>query len=120
MGKKETKLSDLVGPLELKNGEKIESEDWYIQFLDPQYYLKIEHPFRKGSILYVRSNEAFILTNQIIYLNRLIKQEKQVTEEIKEKINELILLVKLLDSYNKLEDKMYKCVIKSKKLYILY
>lgn len=120
MAKKETKLSDLVGPLEIKNGEKIESGEWSIQISDPHYYIKINHPFRKGSILYVRSNEAFVLTNQIINLNSLIMKEKQVTDEIKVKINELILLVKLLDSYNKLEDKMYKCVIKSKKLYILY
>lgn len=116
--KKETTIKDLLLDIEVTS-ESVTSSDMALQVADPSYYIHIHHPFKKDSKLYVRSYEAFALANSIIEIDRLIAKDKKMTNELKEKVNELILLVKLVESYNKIEPKMYKCVIKNKKLYIL-
>lgn len=116
--KKETSISDLLLDIDISN-ETVTSSDISLQVTDPSYYIHIYHPFRKDLKIYIRSFEAFVLANNIIEINRLIAKDKKMTDELKEKVNELILLVKLIESYNNIEPKMYKCVIKNKKLYIL-
>jgi hypothetical protein len=115
--KKETTLKELVGSVNCI-GKEVEEIDGTLEIKDSSNFLMTAHPFIKKRIIFIRCYEWFSLNNILISLKALIKEKKIVDEEIQSKINDIVLLMKLVDSYNGIE-KDYSYTIKNKKLYIL-
>ena len=115
--KKETTLNDLLNPINCI-GEEVHELDTNLKISDGAGYVLISHPFIKNKLIFIRCYELFSLNGILVSLRSLIHEKKIVDEEIKSKLNDLILLIKLVDTYNGI-DKKYNCTIKNKKLYIL-
>lgn len=115
--KKNTTLDDLLNPINCI-GEEVNELDTNLKISDGAGYVLITHPFIKNKLIFIRCYELFSLNGILVSLRNLIHEKKIVDDEITSKINDLILLIKLVDSYNGI-DKKYNCTIKNKKLYIL-
>ena len=92
--------------------------DTDLKISDGAGYIIISHPFIKNRLIFIRCYELFALNGILVSLRSLIHEKKIIDEEITSKLNDLILLIKLVDTYNGI-DKKYNCTIKNKKLYIL-
>ena len=115
--KKNITLNDLLNPINCI-GEEVHELDTNLKISDGAGYVLIAHPFIKNKLIFIRSHELFTLNGILISLRSLIHEKKKVDEEIANKLNDLILLIKLVDTYNGI-NKKYNCTIKNKKLYIL-
>lgn len=115
--KKNTTLNDLLNPINCI-GEEVRELDTNLKISDGSGYVLISHPFIENKLIFIRCHELFTLNGILISLRGLIHEKKKVDEEIANKLNDLILLIKLVDTYNGI-NKKYNCTIKNKKLYIL-
>ena len=68
----------------------------------------ISHPFIENKLIFIRCHELFTLNGILISLRSLIHEKKIVDEEIANKLNDLILLIKLVDTYNGINKKYTK------------
>ena len=115
--KKNTTLDDLLNPINCI-GEEVRELDTKLKISDGTGYVLRSHPFIENKLIFIRCHELFTLNGILISLRGLIHEKKKVDEEIANKLNDLILLIKLVDTYNGI-NKKYNCTIKNKKLYIL-
>jgi len=115
--KKETKLKDLINIIEASNEQVLQNSVKLVP-VESTYYIKIKHPFIKNKNVFVRNYELFVLYNLLIEIDKMILEKGILDEELKNKINDFIIMIKLVDSHNDI-DKMYNYTIKNKTLYIL-
>lgn len=119
MKKKKEKIGpkDLLEPINCI-GEEVLGIDTSLSLEDNSNYILIKHPFIKSKLIFIRCSELFTLNGILISLRNLIKERKIIDADIQTKIDDLILLIKMVDIYNGI-DKKYTCVVKNKQLYIL-
>ena len=116
--KKETGISDLLKIIPATN-EKITDCVNEMKLVDASSYIHAYHPIIKNKKIFIRGNEAFALTGSFINLKCAIEKYGVMNDEIKSIVESIILLIKLIDSYNDIEDMVYEWKIKNGVLYIL-
>ena len=90
-----------------------------ISFCDAETYVKIKHPVIKNQIVYIKSYEMFILSGIQSEIESFVQTDGIYTDNIKNKINDYILLLHKIDADNNLQFKDYKVQIKNSIVYIL-
>lgn len=114
--KKETKLSDIITNTVATN-ENVTKFLNDVSFVDEVNYLHVYHPVLKNRKIFLKITDAYILTNNIIKINSLIKKYGILNSEILDTVNSIILLLNLIDSYNGITH-LYEWKLKQGDLYI--
>ena len=119
MGKKKEKvtLNQVLPQIQCINEEVVDIDNTYDLEGNSSYVL-IKHPLIKNKLIYIKTFHLFRLNGIYVSLKSLIKERKIVDKDVVDKINDLVLIIKLVDAYNGI-DKQYQCIVKNKKLYIL-